>query len=78
MPHCYVKVEKKNIGFKNCAKTKGDRIALAEARRVQTQLNQRMTQPGDVIQPKDSDSAQDSALCDPESSLVHHICSFEL
>lgn len=49
-------------------------IALAEARRVQTQLNQRMTQPGDEIQPSDSNSA----LCDPESSLVHHICSLEL
>lgn len=24
MPHCYVQVEKKNIGFKNCAKGKGD------------------------------------------------------
>ena len=75
MPHCCVQVEKANTGFKDCAKEKGDSIALAEARRVQSQLTRRMTQTGDVIQPKDSDSA----LCDLESSLVHHICglSFE-
>lgn len=74
MPHCWVQVEKANTGFKNGAKEKGDSIALAEARKVQSQLTQRMTQTGDVVQPKDSDSA----LRDPESSLVHHICGLML
>lgn len=69
MPHCCIQVEKANTGFKNCAKEKGDSITLAEARRLQSQLTQRMTQTGDVIQPKDSDSAH----CDLQSSLVQRI-----
>lgn len=75
MPHCCVQVEKANTGFKNCEKEKRDSITLSEARRIQSQLTQRMTQTGDVIQPKDSDSAH----CDQESSLVQHIygLSFE-
>lgn len=75
MPHCCVQVEKANTGFKDCAKEKGDSITLAEARRIQSQLTQRMTQTGDVIQPKDSDSAH----CNLQSSSVQHIygLSFE-
>lgn len=74
MPHCCVQAEKPNTGAKNCAKGKGDSAALAEARRVQSEVTQRMSQAGDVIQLKDADSA----LCDLESSLVRHICGLEL
>lgn len=74
MPGCCVQVKKANTGFKNCAKEKGDSTALAEARRVQSQLIQRTTQIGDVLHPKDSDST----LYDTESSLVHHVCSLML
>lgn len=62
---------------------------MAEERGVQRQLTRRMTQTGDVTQPKvqalcdvtqtgDVTQIQVQALCDLESSLVHCIGDVEL
>lgn len=53
MLHCCLQAEEANTGFKNSAKEQ-DSVALAEERGVQRELTQRMTQKGDVTQPKDS------------------------